>query len=53
MGQTCNIGGDRMKDGHIKNPDGSIMNIRKCKSCGCKLINHLNFEHYCSFCEDL
>jgi len=25
---------------------------RKCKSCGCRLINHLRNDHYCSFCKD-
>ena len=52
MGKACNISGDRMKDGHIKNPDGSIMHIRKCESCGCKLINCSPKQLYCSFCQD-
>ena len=42
-----------MKDGHITNPDGSIMHIKKCELCNCKLINCTANQLYCSYCQDI
>ena len=39
---------DIIKDWGVK-----MRQERKCKSCGCRLINHLRNDHYCSFCRDI